>query len=402
MENAIRVKNLTKTYKIYDSSLQRALEPFRRKSRARDFSALKNVTLDFPKGEAIAILGKNGSGKSTLLKIITGVTTATEGDVEIEGRISSMLELTSGFDLELTGIENIYLRALALGIPREDIEARKQDIIDFADIGEHINQPVRTYSSGMRARLGFAVSVSVDPDILIIDEVLAVGDDIFKLKCLEKMEEFRQQGKTILFVSHALFTVKAFCTRGVWINEGVVQTEGELGPVILDYENFLKRERAKQRQEALEKSAAEEKWQAFERTDILEVRNYRMFNDSGENTTSFKFGEDILFEFDYEVKRPIENLVFCFTLRTAEQLEIYMADKRNMENRIKSEVGTHHLRARIKDPGFVGGDYLLSGELWNADSGFFVSHSNKRPFTVVQDEYVGTGIMYVEHEFINE
>ena len=195
MDCAVRVKDLTKTYKIFDSSVERALEPFRRNSRARHFTALKDVTVDFPRGEVIAILGKNGSGKSTLLKIITGVTTATSGDVEVHGRISAMLELTSGFDMELTGIENIYLRALALGIPNEEIEARKDEIIAFADIGDHIDQPVRTYSSGMKARLGFAVSVSVDPDILIVDEVLAVGDDIFKLKCIEKMEEFRRRAR---------------------------------------------------------------------------------------------------------------------------------------------------------------------------------------------------------------
>ena len=206
--------------------MQRALEPLLPKSKARLFTALDDVTIDVPAGEVLAILGKNGSGKSTLLKIITGVTTPTSGEVEVKGRISSMLELTSGFDLELSGMDNIYLRALALGIPKEEVEQRKQDIIDFADIGEHINQPVRTYSSGMKARLGFAVSVSVDPDILIVDEVLSVGDDIFKLKCIEKMEEFRLKGKTILFVSHSLFTVKAFCTLGMWINEGVVQAAG--------------------------------------------------------------------------------------------------------------------------------------------------------------------------------
>ena len=241
MANAISVRDLTKTYKIYPSSIDRALSPFRKADNAKKFSALKNVTVDFPEGEVIAILGKNGSGKSTLLKIITGVVRQTSGDVEVNGRISAMLELTSGFDMELTGVENIYLRARALGIPKEEADERKDEIIRFADIGDHINQPVRTYSSGMKARLGFAVSVSVDPDILIVDEVLAVGDDIFKLKCIEKMEEFRKQGKTILFVSHSLFTVKAFCTKALWINEGKVMEYGELGPVILAYEDFLKR-----------------------------------------------------------------------------------------------------------------------------------------------------------------
>jgi len=402
MECAVRVRNLTKTYKIFDSSMQRALEPLRRRSRAKHFTALKDVTLDFPRGEVVAILGKNGSGKSTLLKIITGVTTATSGEVEIHGRISSMLELTSGFDTELTGIENIYLRALALGIPKEEIEGRKSEIIAFADIGEHINQPVRTYSSGMKARLGFAVSVSVDPDILIVDEVLAVGDDIFKLKCIEKMEEFRQQNKTILFVSHALATVKAFCTKGVWINEGVVQTEGELGPVILEYEEFLKRERAKQRAKARAESDESDVWMPVEKSDILQTSGFRMMTSAGDTTREFEFGEDILFEFDYDVKRPIDRLTFNFTLKNAEEIEVYAGDKQSPENVIVSDVGLHHLTVRLKSPKLIAGEYQLSGELWNNDSGFFVGHSNKRPFKVRSDRFVGTGITVIEHEFTNE
>ncbi len=401
MECAVRVKDLTKTYKIYDSSVERALEPLRRRSRAKLFTALDRVTLDFPKGEVVAILGKNGSGKSTLLKIITGVTTATSGTVEYEGRISSMLELTSGFDPELTGIENINLRGLALGIPKEEIDARKAEIIAFADIGEHINQPVRTYSSGMKARLGFAVSVSVDPDILIVDEVLAVGDDIFKLKCIEKMEDFRRQGKTILFVSHALTTVKAFCTRGAWINEGVVQAEGELGPVILQYEEYLRTERARQKAEAIAK-APDGQWVATEKSDIIQIRDFRMFNANDEDTTTFEYGEDILFEFDYIVKRPIDRLTFCYTLRDAGQEEIFMADKQSRDNAIDTSIGEHHIRVRLPKPSLLGGRYHLSGELWNNDAGFHVGYSDKRPFDIRQREYLGTGIVHVDYELTND
>jgi len=401
MECAVRVKNLTKSYKIYDSSLDRALAPFRHKDRAKRFNALTDVTVDFPRGEVVAILGKNGSGKSTLLKIITGVAHQTSGELEVNGRISAMLELTSGFDPELTGVENIYLRALALGIPRDEADARKDEIIAFADIGDHIDQPLRTYSSGMKARLGFAVSVSVDPDILIVDEVLAVGDDIFKLKCIEKMEQFRREGKTILFVSHALFTVKAFCTKAMWINDGVVMEYGELGPVVLAYEDFLKRERGKQKakQPALPENGTAA---PSEKSDILEVREFRMFGANGANTREFGYGEDIFFEFTYEVKRPIEKLTFCYTIRNAEQLEVYMADKQNPSNIVASDIGVHRLRVRVKSPRLLGGEYLLSGELWNNDAGFYVGYSNKRPFQVRQAEFLGTGITYLDYDFENE
>ncbi|NTU71142.1 MAG: ABC transporter ATP-binding protein [Coriobacteriia bacterium] len=401
LDNAIRVKNLTKTYRIYSSSISRALAPFRRDDDSKKFTALKNVSIDFPKGEVVAILGKNGSGKSTLLKIITGVARQTSGEVEIEGRISAMLELTSGFDLELTGVENIYLRALALGIPREEADARKEEIIRFADIGDHINQPVRTYSSGMKARLGFAVSVSVDPDILIVDEVLAVGDDIFKIKCIEKMEEFRRQGKTILFVSHSLFTVKAFCTRAVWINAGVVMEQGELGPVVLAYEEFLKQERARIRDQHREDHGDEEI--ALEKRDILEIKDFRLYNEGVEGrSNTFDFREDILFEFDYYVKRPIERLTFCYTIKNSEGLEMFMSDKQDPDAVINSEIGKHHLRVRLRDPRLLAGEYLMAGELWNNDAGFFINHSLRRPIHIRAGKFVGTGVVHVDYELEND
>jgi len=252
----------------------------------------------------------------------------------------------------------------------------------------------------MKARLGFAVSVSVDPDILIVDEVLAVGDDIFKLKCIEKMEQFRREGKTILFVSHALFTVKAFCTKALWINDGVVMEYGELGPVVLAYEEFLKRERGKQK--AGKGALGTGSDAPSEKSDVLAVSGFRMFDANNTPTRLFDYGDDIYFEFTYEVKRPIEKLTFCYTIRNAEQLEVYMADKQNPSNVVSSEVGVHRLKVRLKAPRLLGGEYLLSGELWNNDAGFFVGYSNKRPFQIRQAEFLGTGITHVDYEFENE
>ena len=245
MDYAIRIKNLTKAYKIYSSPLRRVFDSIFHTKGYNKFVSLDDITVDIPKGEVVGILGKNGSGKSTLLKIITGVAKQTSGEVVTEGKISAMLELTSGFDPELTGIENIYLKALSMGISKAEITKRLDDIKKFADIGDYIIRPVRPSSSGMKSRLGFAVSVNVDTDILVVDEVLAVGDDIFRLKCIEKMKQFRREGKTILFVSHSLFTVKAFCTKGLWINEGKMMDYGDLGSVVLKYEDYLKKEKAK-------------------------------------------------------------------------------------------------------------------------------------------------------------
>ena len=397
MDYAIRIKNLTKAYKIYSSPLRRVFDSIFHTKSYNEFIALDDITVDIPKGEVIGILGKNGSGKSTLLKIITGVAKQTSGEVVTEGKISAMLELTSGFDPELTGIENIYLKALSMGISKADITKRLDDIKKFADIGDYINRPVRTYSSGMKSRLGFAVSVNVDPDILVVDEVLAVGDDIFRLKCIEKMKQFRREGKTILFVSHSLFTVKAFCTKGLWINEGKMMDYGDLGPVVLKYEDYLKKEKAK-----LTEQTPNEEQLPQEKKDILQVSKFAMLNSGGEKTTEFKHGEEIKIKFDYEVKRPIDKLNFGFTLRDAEERLIFMSDKQSPDNLIDGTVGKHSLEITVNGLNLLSGTYMLSGELWDNESTFFVGFSNKRKFTVSQDNYIGSGIVSFPYTFTNK
>ena len=397
MDYAIRIKNLTKAYKIYSSPLRRVFDSIFHTKGYNKFVALDDITVDIPKGEVVGILGKNGSGKSTLLKIITGVAKQTSGEVVTEGKISAMLELTSGFDPELTGIENIYLKALSMGISKAEITKRLDDIKKFADIGDYINRPVRTYSSGMKSRLGFAVSVNVDPDILVVDEVLAVGDDIFRLKCIEKMKQFRREGKTILFVSHSLFTVKAFCTKGLWINEGKMMDYGDLGPVVLKYEDYLKKEKAK-----LTEQTPNEEQLPQEKKDILQVSKFAMLNGDGEKTTEFKHGEDVRIKFDYEVKRPIDKLNFGFTLRDAEERLIFMSDKQSTDNLIDGTVGKHSLEITVNGLNLLSGTYMLSGELWDNESTFFVGFSNKRKFTVSQDNYIGSGIISFPYTFTNK
>ncbi|MBQ2000823.1 MAG: ABC transporter ATP-binding protein [Clostridia bacterium] len=397
MDYAIRIKNLTKAYKIYSSPLRRVFDSIFHTKGYNKFVALDDITVDIPKGEVVGILGKNGSGKSTLLKIITGVAKQTSGEVVTEGKISAMLELTSGFDPELTGIENIYLKALSMGISKAEITKRLDDIKKFADIGDYINRPVRTYSSGMKSRLGFAVSVNVDPDILVVDEVLAVGDDIFRLKCIEKMKQFRREGKTILFVSHSLFTVKAFCTKGLWINEGKMMDYGDLGPVVLKYEDYLKKEKAK-----LTEQMPNEENLPQEKKDILQVSKFAMLNGDGEKTTEFKHGEEVRIKFDYEVKRPIDKLNFGFTLRDAEERLIFMSDKQSTDNLIDGTVGKHSLEITVNGLNLLSGTYMLSGELWDNESTFFVGFSNKRKFTVSQDNYIGSGIVSFPYTFTNK
>lgn len=248
-DKAIKVQGLSKVYKLYDKPtdrLREALNPFRKKYH-KDFFALKDVSFDVTKGQTVGIIGKNGSGKSTLLKIITGVLTPTAGTVAVHGSVSSLLELGAGFNPELTGIENIYLNGTIMGYNKREIDKKLQEITDFADIGEHIYQPVKTYSSGMFTRLAFSVAVNVNPDILIVDEALSVGDMAFQEKSINRMKKFRNQGKTILFVTHAIPSVRNFCDRALWMKEGVLILDGSADLVCSAYLEEIEREKSLQR-----------------------------------------------------------------------------------------------------------------------------------------------------------
>jgi ABC-type polysaccharide/polyol phosphate transport system ATPase subunit len=199
------------------------------------FWALRDVSFCVEAGESLAILGSNGAGKSTLLSIVVGVTSPTSGKVECRGRVGALLELGTGFHPDLTGIENIFLNASLLGLGRQQIREKLESIISFSELADFINEPVRTYSSGMVARLGFSVAVHVDPDILVLDEVLAVGDNNFRRKCEHKISEFAREGKTLLFVSHGLETVLAMCRRAVWLDHGRVRMDGPAEEVVRSY-----------------------------------------------------------------------------------------------------------------------------------------------------------------------
>ncbi len=240
-EIAISVKDVTKIYKLYDKPTDRLKESLglSKKQKYREHYALRNISFDIAKGECIGIIGTNGAGKSTILKIITGVLNPTAGNVEINGRISALLELGAGFNMEYSGIENIYLNGTMIGFSREEIDAKLQDIIDFADIGEFVYQPVKTYSSGMFVRLAFAVAINIDPEILIVDEALSVGDVFFQSKCFRKFEEFKDEGKTILFVSHDLSSIQKYCSRAILLNKGEKIGEGTPGEIIDLYKKVL-------------------------------------------------------------------------------------------------------------------------------------------------------------------
>lgn len=313
-EVAIAVSNLTKTYKLYENNKIRIIDGLfpGKKKRYQEFNALDDVSFQIEKGEIVGIIGKNGSGKSTLLKIITGVLSPTVGMAKVNGRISALLELGAGFNPEYTGIENIYLNGTLNGITREEMSKKVDDIAAFAEIGDFINQPVKNYSSGMFVRLAFAVAVHSNPDILIVDEALAVGDAAFQAKCMARMNQIMKSGATVLFVTHDMNTVKRLCQRCIYLENGKKIMEGsaeELADI------YLRRIRASMNEEHLklmdapavierveentEKSVESYVNEAFlertklftEGTGAVKFIDCRLLNDIGEEVVSFVFNE---------------------------------------------------------------------------------------------------------------
>ena len=258
MENAIIVKDVTKIYKLYDKPIDRlkeSLNPFY-KEYHRKFYALNGLSFSVEKGQTVGIIGTNGSGKSTILKIITGVLSPTTGEVTVNGTVSALLELGAGFNMDYTGIENIYMNGSMMGFSRKEMDAKLQDILDFADIGDFVNQPVKTYSSGMFVRLAFALAINVEPEILIVDEALSVGDVFFQAKCYRRMEEIRQKGTTILMVTHDMGSILKYCDKVVLLNKGNFIAEGTAGHMVDLYKKILANQ-----MESLEEELAEERRQ---------------------------------------------------------------------------------------------------------------------------------------------
>lgn len=242
-EPVIVFKNVSKVYTLYKNSKAQFIALFYRgkHSHNKQHKALDNVSFTVNKGEAVGVVGKNGAGKSTLLSMITGVTFPTQGDIEVKGRVAALLELTAGFSPEMTGRENIKLKCYLLGISDKAIAEIEPSIIEFADLGEYVDQPVRTYSSGMKMRLGFAININTKPDILVIDEALSVGDNNFKIKCQNKIQELISSGITVIFVSHSMNSVRDICSRAIYLKKGKVMYDGDVETALVKYEKGEKK-----------------------------------------------------------------------------------------------------------------------------------------------------------------
>jgi len=237
---AIEVNNISKAYRLYRKPSDRLKETIFRKPLHKTFSSLSDISFSVAHGESLGIIGDNGAGKSTMLKIIAGTLTPTSGVLKTQGRVAALLELGAGFHSEFTGRQNIWMNASLMGLDRSEIQAKENDIIEFSELGSFIDQPIKTYSSGMVVRLAFSIATSVDPEILIIDEALSVGDHYFQKKCIDRMLAFKNSNKTILFCSHAMFTINQLCDRVLWLDKGKVREEGSSTRVTAHYEDYAR------------------------------------------------------------------------------------------------------------------------------------------------------------------
>lgn len=379
--SAIEIKNVVKIYKLYDKPRDRVKEAlgFGKKQTYQPHYALNGVSLNIHRGETVGIIGTNGSGKSTILKIITGVLNPTAGEVKVNGRISALLELGAGFNMEYNGIENVYLNGTMMGFSDKEIREKLPGILEFADIGPYVNQPVKTYSSGMFVRLAFAVAINIDPEILIVDEALSVGDVFFQAKCYHKFDEFKKNGKTIVFVSHDLSAVSKYCDRVFLLDKGILLGEGTPKEMIDTYKRVLvgqyeladKHEHADFLEDVQQCQAAGTKGQediAGVNPDALEYGNgqaeimeYYLTDDQGVRTTAVIKGSKFTLHMKVKFHAHVPGPIFAFTIKNAMGTEITgtnsMIEKAYLESGEPGQVKEITFAQKMS---LQGGEYLLS------------------------------------------
>lgn len=336
-KTVVKAANITKIYHLYNKKSDRIKEALFKAGKHTDFYALNNISFKVDQGENVAFIGKNGSGKSTLLKILTGVLTPSSGSYSIDGRVSALLELGAGFNPEYTGIENVYLNGALLGFSKAEMDTKLDDILSLADIGNFIGQPVKTYSSGMYVRLAFAVAINVNPDILIVDEALSVGDIFFQQKCYKKFEDFRERGKTILFVTHDLNSVVKYCNRAYLLNDGQIIDEGIPHDIVDSYKKLMSgidldaNLAVSEYNETNEKVNGIQVWKSL--YDInpgvlsyggleLEIIDFGIFDDKDKLVLTCEKGKTYTVRMKVKANQTVEDPIFAITIKDIKGTEI--------------------------------------------------------------------------------
>ncbi len=389
-EIAIDVNNITKSFKVFldkGSQLKERLL-FRKRSRYEERKVLRGISFQVKKGEAVGLIGHNGCGKSTTLKLLTKIMYPDTGSITMNGRVSSLIELGAGFHPDMSGRENIYTNASIFGLTKKEIDARLKDIVDFSELEEFIDNPVRTYSSGMYMRLAFSVAINVDADILLIDEILAVGDANFQAKCFNKLKEIKSHGTTIVIVSHSLGQIEQICDRSIWIHEGLIRAEGPPKEIDLEYLDFMgqklqestrKELEEKNQQEEGEKSGSEQ--EAEENTEAEEtpeekkrwgsgaarIKRIKAFTSDGAEQRIFRTGEDIKFRLDYTVKETVKDAVFGIGIFNRDGVQCYGTNTRIDKHPEFDLDKNGAAEITLEKVGLLPGEYLIDFAIETGD-----------------------------------
>jgi ABC-type polysaccharide/polyol phosphate transport system ATPase subunit len=386
---AISVDGVSKYYRLYHEKNQYLKTAMLRGRRARyeEFWALSDVSLTIPTGSAFGIIGSNGSGKSTLLKCLAGILTPDKGSITHHGKVVALLELGAGFHPDLTGRENIYLNGAILGMTRSEIDARFADIIEFSGLDRFIDTPVKNYSSGMVVRLGFAIAINVNPEILIIDEVLAVGDASFQLRCLEKIEEFRRNGKTIVLVSHGLEQVATLCETVAWLDKGAIRMIGPAADVVNEYSG------ASFGAEPTGAGDHGQRWGSHE----IEISSVELLDAEGSTPTVHVTGQPMNIRLRYDAHRPLEDLVVGVQVSLPNGTVVWKVNTRKRGVSLPRLMGQGHIDLHIPHLPLLEGSYRLTAEILDSSETHTYDHwGDKVHFDVAQFHVFDEGTVTID------
>ena len=389
-ENAIEVRDVTKSFRVYKDKGNTLKEKllFWHRNEYELRKVLRGISFSVRSGEAVGLIGHNGCGKSTTLKLLTRIMYPDSGTIEMKGRVSSLIELGAGFHPDMSGRENIYTNASIFGLTKKEIDARLKDIVDFSELEEFIDNPVRTYSSGMYMRLAFSVAINVDADILLIDEILAVGDANFQAKCFNKLKEIKSHGTTIVIVSHSLGQIEQICDRSIWIHEGLIRAEGPPKEIDLEYLDFMgqklqestrKELEEKNQQEEEEKSGSEQ--EAEENTEAEEtpeekkrwgsgaarIKRIKAFTSDGAEQRIFRTGEDIKFRLDSTVKETVKDAVFGIGIFNRDGVQCYGTNTRIDKHPEFDLDKNGAAEITLEKVGLLPGEYLIDFAIETGD-----------------------------------
>lgn len=379
---SIRAENVSKVYRLYNEPAGRLKEALWRGRRSfhQDFWALKDISFEVEKGSTVGVIGRNGSGKSTLLQLIAGIVTPTSGEIDVSGRVSALLELGSGFDPEFTGRENVFMNGSILGLDRDEISMRFKDIEKFAGIGNFMDQPVKLYSSGMYVRLAFATAINVDPDIMLVDEALAVGDVVFQHRCISKLREIQQKGKTIFFVSHDIGAVQKLCTEAILLEKGEVLCKGDPEEVVQEYykiiwnaEESFSNDGQKQREDGPVVPGNDFVFEEVKHFDRRfgnrkgEIVGFELVDDAGRTRESFRGGEKVFFSLVVKCHESIEMPMAGFVIKDLLSSELIKTNTDDEGFPLKPCQGNSTLKVTFSFvlPHFRPGSYAISAGFGN-------------------------------------